>query len=154
MVGFSSPKRSKYTVSVAAQHAKNSDAELVLVRIIPDPKKVGVIATLISSDRPVETAQHQIDQVVEQLKAEGVKASGLVRVGEVAPDIIKVAKELSIDVLFVGTMNFDERPRFLMARDPIVSYLVERCPISLFLVRQEHSPDIRGSELIADQQDI
>jgi hypothetical protein len=76
VVAFSSPKRSANTVELAAKHAKAIDAELILLRIIPDPEKVGVVAQLISSERPVDTAQRQIDEVVARLIQQGVKASG------------------------------------------------------------------------------
>jgi nucleotide-binding universal stress UspA family protein len=139
VVAFSSPKRSAKTVEKAAQHAKAMDAELVLLRIIPDPEKVGVVAQLISTDRPIDKAQLQIDEVVAKLREQGVNASGLVRVGQVAKSIVKIASdELKADLLFVGTANVG-KSFFLMERDPIVSYLVANSPVSLYLVRQEMS---------------
>ncbi|HEY9773590.1 MAG TPA: universal stress protein [Planktothrix sp.] len=139
VVAFSSPKRSAKTVEKAAQHAKAMDAELVLLRIIPDPEKVGVVAQLISSDRPSEKAQQQIDEVVAKLKEQGVNASGLVRVGQVAKSIVKIANdELKADLIFVGTASVG-KSFFMMERDPIVNYLVANCPVSLFLVRQDTS---------------
>lgn len=139
MVAFSSPKRSAKTVAVAAQYAKAMDAELVLMRVVPDAEKVGVVAQLIETDRPAEKAQQQIDQVVAQLCAQGVKASGVVLKGEVAPGIIKGAEELGVSLVFVGTMSFQPKPRFFMAKDPIVHYLVDHCPISLCLVRNDET---------------
>src|ERR1700728_99220 len=139
VVAFSSPKRSAKTVEKAAQHAKAMDAELVLLRIIPDPEKVGVVAQLISTDRPIDKAQLQIDEVVAKLREQGVNASGLVRVGQVAKSIVKIASdELKADLLFIGTANVG-KSFFLMERDPIVSYLVANSPVSLYLVRQEMS---------------
>ncbi|MFN8654859.1 MAG: universal stress protein [Candidatus Obscuribacterales bacterium] len=137
MVAFSSPKRSARTVEAAARQAKALGAEVVLLRVIPDAEKVGIVAQLIATDRPVEKAQEQINMVVGQLQGEGVKASGAVKVGEVGPGIVKAATEMEIDMLFVGTMNFQAKPRFLMARDPIVHYLVDHCPVNLVLIRQD-----------------
>jgi nucleotide-binding universal stress UspA family protein len=137
VVAFSSPKRSANTVELAAKHAKAIDAELILLRIIPDPEKVGVVAQLISSERPVDTAQRQIDEVVARLKQQGVNASGLVKLGEVAKGIMRGAEELHADLLYVGTTNVAKRPMFLMKRDPIVRYLVDHCSISLCLVRRD-----------------
>lgn len=139
MVAFSSPKRSAKTVAVAAQHAKGLGAELVLMRVVPDAEKVGVVAQLIETDRPHEKAQSQIDQVVEQLTTQGVNATGLVRKGEVAPGIIQAAEELGVSLVFVGTASFQPKPRFFMAKDPIVHYLVDHCPISLVLVRADET---------------
>lgn len=141
MVAFSSPKRSAKTVEMAAQHAKALGAELVLVRVIPDPHKVGVIAELIATDKPVEKAQEQINQAVAQLQEQGVNASGIVKVGEVSPGIVQVAQELNADLLFVGTTNVENKPFFLMERDPIVHYLVDKCPIPLCLVRHDIPPE-------------
>ena len=62
-VAFSSPKRSAKTIEIAAAQAKAVNAELVLLRIIPDPEKVGVVAQLISSDRPQDKARMQIDEL-------------------------------------------------------------------------------------------
>lgn len=136
-VAFSSPKRSARTIELAARQAKSVGAELILLRIIPDPEKVGVIAQLISSDRPIDKAQLQIDQCVKDLTAQGIKASGIVRVGEVARGIIQVAQEVNADILYVGTTNVGGRNFFMMKKDPIVHYLVDHCPITLCLVRHD-----------------
>jgi nucleotide-binding universal stress UspA family protein len=141
VVAFSSPKRSAKTVDAAARQAVALNAELVLLRIIPDPQKVGVVAQLISSERPIETAQSQIDEIVAKLKEQGIKASGVVKVGEVAKGIMQGAEELGADLLFLGTTNTAKRPQFLMKKDPIVHYLVDHCPISLCLVRRDFPPD-------------
>lgn len=141
VVAFSSPKRSAKTVEAAAMQAKALNAELVLLRVLPDPEKVGVVAQLISSERPSDTAQTQIDEVVARLKDQGINASGVVKVGEVAKGIMLGALELSADLLFVGTTNLEKRPLFLMKKDPIVRYLVDHCPISLCLVRRDFPSD-------------
>lgn len=148
MVAFSSPKRSSPVVSVAARHAKACGAELIILRVLPDAEKVGIIAQLIATDRPQEKAQKQIDMVVAKLREEGVNAVGELRVGEVGPGISKAAHELGASLLFVGTMNLHEKPRFYMARDPIVHYLVDKCPVSLCLVRGDDAlakPSILGT---------
>ena len=138
MVAFSSPKRSARLVERAAAHAKGTQSELVLVRIIPDPEKVGVVAQLITTDKPIDKAQQQIDEVVGKLKEQGVNASGFVRVGEVAKSLVRIAsEELKSDLVFVGTQNAGGKGFFLMEKDPIVHYLVDNCPASLYLVRHE-----------------
>jgi len=126
---------------MAGQHAKALGAELIRLRVIPAPRKVGVIAELIATDRPVEKAQEQINAAVAQLTEQGVNASGLVKVGEVAPGIVSVALELNVDLLFVGTTNIERKPFFLMEKDPIVHYLVDKCPIPLCLVRHDIPPE-------------
>lgn len=141
VVAFSSPKRSAKTVDAAAMQAKALNAELILLRIIPDPEKVGVVAQLISTDRPMETAQSQIDEVVAKLREQGINASGIAKRGEVARGIMQGAEELKADLLYVGTTNIEKRPLFLMKKDPIVRYLVDHCPISLCLVRRDFTEE-------------
>lgn len=151
VVAFSSPKRSARTVEAAARHAKALGAEVVLIRILPDPDKVGIVAQLISSDRPENKAKSQIDDVVGKLTAQGLKASGEVRIGEVAVGIIQAAVELKADLLFAGTTDVNVQPFPLMKKDPIVHYLVNNSPISLFLVR--HDPAEAESEYESDTPD-
>lgn len=152
MVAFSSPKRSAKTVAVASQFAKTTGAEVILLRVVPDAEKVGVVAQLIATDRPEMKAQQQIDTVVAQLREQGINASGHVRVGEVAAGIIRAAEELGVTMIFVGTMSFQPKPRFFMARDPIVHYLVDHCPISLCLVRNDETQEqIEAAEAAEDQ---
>lgn len=143
VVAFSSPKRSARTVEAAARHAKALGAEVVLVRMVPDPNKVGVVAQLISSDRPVDKAKSQIDDVVAKLKEQGINATGEVRVGEVAMGIVRAVVELKADLLFVGTTTIGAQSPtfFLMKKDPIVHYLVDHSPISLVLIRHDVIPD-------------
>lgn len=153
MVAFSSPKRSAKTVAIAAQQAKAVGAELVLVRVVPDAVKVGIVAQLIETDRPYDKAQSQIDNAVAQLQAQGVTASGHVRKGEVAQGIIAAAEELDVNMVFVGTASFQPKPRFFMAKDPIVHYLVDHCPISLVLVRNDETVDQLDAADTAEGED-
>lgn len=144
MVAFITPKRSARTVETAAQHAKALNAELVLLRMVPDPAKVGVVAQLIATERPVEKATEQVEMVAAQLREQGINASGVVNVGEVSAGIVQAAIDMGIDLLFVGTtgMGPPKAFPFLMSKDPIVNYLVDKSPISLVLVRGE--PDTDG----------
>lgn len=135
LIAFSSPKRSATTLEIAARHAKALSAEIFVLRVVPDPKRVGVVAELIASDRPLDRAKSQIAEAVESLQKKGIKAAGDVRIGRVGRTIIEVVKEVNADLVFVGTIGLSSSPFFLMPRDPIVNYLVEHCPASLVLVR-------------------
>lgn len=140
VVAFSSPKRSARTVDAAAKQARAIGADLVLLRIIPDPEKVGVVAQLISTERPQEKAQSQVDEVSAQLREQGINASGIVKVGEVAKAIVATAEELKADMLFVGTTSVGGG-FFLMKKDPIVHYLVDNCPVNLCLIRSDFADE-------------
>jgi nucleotide-binding universal stress UspA family protein len=135
LVAFSSPKRSAKTLEVASDYAKSMSADLVLLRVIPDPKRVGVVAELIATDRPAQTAKAQIDEAVAALLAKGLQASGEVREGPVVDTIIAFAKEIDAKMIFLGTRG-EPPPAFsLVPQDPLVHYLVDNCPISICLVR-------------------
>jgi nucleotide-binding universal stress UspA family protein len=150
VVAFSSPKRSEKTVRLAAAKAKALDAELVLLRILPDPGKVGVVAQLISTDRPMNKVKAQIDKIVEQLKSEGIKASGVIKVGEVAKGIVSTVKELEADLLFVGTSPIGQRHFFAIGTDPIARYLFNHCPTSICFVRGDINIGATGGDLVGD----
>ncbi len=45
-------------------------------------------------------------------------------------------------MLFVGTNDMPAAPVFFMERDPIVHYLVNRCPLPLALIRTERMNEI------------
>jgi nucleotide-binding universal stress UspA family protein len=142
MVAFASPKRSAKVVQVAAEHAKLQNAELILVRVVPDPQQVGVVAQLVASRRPEEKADSQIEQVVNELKAQGVNASGMVKTGAVAKTIIQTAKEMQADTLYVGSSTVDSKPFYLTVNDPIVHYLVDNCPMTLCIIRHNVSREV------------
>jgi len=135
VVAFSSPKRSAITVERAAAHATAMNAEVVLLRIVPDPEKVGVVAQLISTDRPLDKAKKQVENVAAKLRARGINASGMVKVGAVAKTLASATQELGADLLFVGTAEAKGGGIFILKSDPIVRYLVENCTVNLMLVR-------------------
>lgn len=150
VVAFSSPKRSAKTVDAAARHARALGAELVLLRVVPDPTKVGVVAQLISTERPLDKAKSQVDEVVARLKESGVEASGIVKVGEVAKSIVETTQQLGADMLFVGTTDVTKHPsNFFFKRDPIVNYLVDNCGSALVLIR---TPDMVS--IADDEEDL
>jgi nucleotide-binding universal stress UspA family protein len=136
LVAFSSPKRSAKTVDVAAQHAKALGAEIILLRVIPDPRQMGVVAQLIATERPADKARVHLAKGVEDLETRGVKATGELRTGPVAPTILTTAIELEVDLIFLGTIrgssSFSMTPR-----DPVLTYLVENSPISLCIIKRD-----------------
>jgi len=141
MVAFASPKRSRKIVNLAAQNAKAMDAEVVVVRVIADPAKVGIVAELIATDTPKETAERQIEEVVGQLQAQGIKASGLLKVGPVADTLVSTAQELGADVVYIGSAPVKPKSFSITIKDPILHYMVDNCPVALLIAR-----DIDGED--------
>ena len=141
MVAFASPKRSRKIVNLAAQNAKALDAEVVIVRVMADPAKVGIVAELIATDAPKETADRQIEEVVGQLQAQGVRASGLLKVGPVADTLVSTAKDLGADMVYIGSAPVKPKTFSIAIKDPILHYMVDNCPVPLLVAR-----DVDGEE--------
>lgn len=141
MVAVTSPKKSENVIDIAAAHAIGMGAELIVLRVIPDPTKVGVIAQLISTDRPQEKASEHIELIVSRLKERGITCSGEIRTGPVAKGIVKAAEEHDIDVLFAGACHPEDRGFLMGQTDPIMRYLVDNLPMSLCVVRTSTGDD-------------
>lgn len=153
MVAVTSPKKSENVIDIAAAHAQGMGAELVVLRVLPDPKKVGVIAQLISSDRPQEKANEHVDLIVNRLKERGISCTGEIRTGPVAKGIVKAAEEHDVDMLFAGACHPDDRGFILGQSDPILKYLVDNLPMSLCVVRTTSSDDNGDDEVEASTSD-
>ena len=151
MVAVTSPKKSENVIGVAAAHALGMGAELIVLRVIPDPEKVGVVAQLISSERPQNKAEEHISRIVDDLKARGIEVRGEVRTGKVAAGIVKAAEEHDVDLLFAGACHPDDKGFTLGQKDPILSYLVDNLPTNLCVVRttseQENAEDENGNDI-------
>ena len=139
MVAFSSPKRCQATILEAARQARDAKAELVLVRVIADPRRVGVIAELIATGEPLQKAQRQVEGVVANLRNFGLDARGYVRIDDVGPGIIKAAQEMKADKIFLGARNFGRRSSLFGWRNPIRTYVLKKSHIPVCLV-QESAP--------------
>jgi nucleotide-binding universal stress UspA family protein len=161
LVTFVSPKRSARTLQVAAEHARALGAEIIVLKVVPDAHKVGVVAELIASDRPTQKATEQVGQAARQLDMMGIAARGVVRVDEVAEGIVRAALEWHADVVYVGTFQSPETLR--MQNDPIARHLIDHCQSNVILVRsgdpvEEVQPPLaRAGQFImsgrADQSD-
>ena len=139
MVAFITRKRSLKTAEMAADQARAHNAEVLIVKVIPDPHKVGTVAELIATERPMNKAREQVEAMAQELRDKGINAQGIVWVDEVAQGIVNAAVKHNVDLLFVGTVNSapGHMKSFFMQKDPIAHYVIDHCPISVCLVRQE-----------------
>ena len=134
LVTFISPKRSARTLQVAADHARALGAEIIVLKVVPDAHKVGVVAELISSDRPTQKATEQVARAAHDLDRQGIAARGVVRVDEVSEGILRAAIEWHADAVYVGTFQSPDTLR--LQNDPIARFLIDHCPANVILVRQ------------------
>jgi nucleotide-binding universal stress UspA family protein len=149
LVTFVSPKRSARTLEVAAEHARALGAEIIVLKVVPDAHKVGVVAELIASDRPMQKATEQVGQAARQLDMMGIAARGVVRVDEVAEGIVRAALEWHADVVYVGTFQSPETLR--VQNDPIARHLIEHCQSNVILVRSADHGEEVPLRLVRDQ---
>lgn len=134
MVAFISQKRSAEVLKTAGTFAKASGAEVVVLKIIPDPQKVGVVAQVFATERPTMKAEEQVQAAASALRDTGITANALVVVDEVAQGIVRAAKDQKIDMLFLGSVRKNEKS--IMGDDPIAKYVIEHCPTSVCLIKQ------------------
>lgn len=139
LVTFISPKRSARTLQVASEHARATGAEIIVLKVVPDAHKVGVIAELIATDRPVQKATEQVTAVTTALTARGIASRGVVRVDEVAEGIVRSALEWQADAVYVGTFWSPQHYAFI--EDPIVRHVLDHCAANVVLVRQYEMPE-------------
>jgi nucleotide-binding universal stress UspA family protein len=133
LVTFISPKRSAGTLQLAAEHARLMNAEIIVLKIVPDAHKVGVVAELIESDRPAQKAAEQVGEAARALHAQGIAARGVVRVDEVSEGIVRSALEWQANAVYVGTFATPENPSLM--NDPIAHYVIRHCAADVILVR-------------------
>jgi nucleotide-binding universal stress UspA family protein len=134
LVTFISPKRSARTLQVAAEHALALGAEIIVLKVVPDAHKVGVVAELIASDRPTQKATQQVAKAAHELDRQGIAARGVVLVDDVTEGILRASIEWHADAVYVGTHQSPDTLR--LQNDPIARFLIDRCPANVILVRQ------------------
>lgn len=142
VVAFAGAEESQGTLAVAVQLAAASQAYITILKVLPDPRAVGVVAELIATDEPFIVAQDELKVVVEELMHNDIDASGVVRsADEVGKGIVSAAVELAADMVFLGTRDVTKRAGSIMDNDPIAHYVVNHCPAHVVLVRSRSSVD-------------
>lgn len=107
-----------------------------ILKVLADPRSVGVVAELIATDEPFILATKDVQEVVEELIRDDSNVKGEVRnVDEVAKGIIAAVAELGADMVFLGTRDVSHAAGFMTDNDPIAHYVLEHCPANIVLVR-------------------
>jgi nucleotide-binding universal stress UspA family protein len=134
LVAVADRESSHKAIQTASSYARALNAELILVNVLGDPHRVGVVAELIESDLPVIEAKTWLKETIDSLAAVGVTSSFLLLRGEVGAVIVREAVEQAAQVVFLSTTLKHEG--FEIEHDPIAHYVIEHCPTDVYLVRQ------------------
>ena len=93
LVAVADRESSRKAIQTASTYARALNAELILVNVLGDPHRVGVVAQLIESDLPVIEAKLWLKETIDSLSAVGVTSSFLLLRGEVGAVIVREAVE-------------------------------------------------------------
>lgn len=104
-----------------------------IVTAIEDPMAYGVTYHASYRDHR-EEAQRYLDEALRALEAGGIRARGILRVGEAADEILAVARELAPDLLIVGSHGRGPMGRFMLGS--VSEALVHRWTGPLLVVRK------------------
>lgn len=84
--------------------------------------------------REYSDAQRLLDSEVERLRQAGFKASGEIRTGHAAEEIVRLAAELKSDIIAVGSHGLSGARRFLLGS--VSDRVFEYAPCSVLIVKQ------------------
>ena len=136
-------KALKYGVSLARRYG----AEVCILDVVHNPFGYeGFNLPMISLDNEYENiikeAKKELDGIIAEEKAKGLPIQSLIREGEPATEIIKVIKEMNIDLLILLAHNESRLERLESRLERLIfgrSYeeLIRKMPCPILLVNQE-----------------
>lgn len=97
---------------VQAEALLRPDDELLVVMVVP----VAVIAEFADVPPDISTARAQglVNAAVSELRERSVRAMGLVREGDIADEILKLAADMSVDIIVIGHRGLSKIGRFAL----------------------------------------
>lgn len=96
----------KFTLPVAIQQAQAYKAELRIAHILPDPNTSLIDPVLMvnaDSVRMMQSAEKSIREALAAIKSSGIRCSSHLIAGDVAGEIIKIARDWKADRLIAGS---------------------------------------------------
>jgi len=111
LVAFDGSESSRKALDQAAGLLKESD-ELLVVMVVP----VAAIAEFAEVAPDISTARALglVNSAVAELKERGVRALGLVRQGDIAEEILKIAADMPVDIIVIGHRGLSKVGRFAL----------------------------------------
>ena len=111
LVAFDGSETSRKALG-QAEGLLRGDDELLVVMVVP----VAAIAEFadVPADMSTAKAHGLVNAAVSELKERGVKAMGLVREGDIADEILKIAADMPVDIIVVGHRGLSKVGRFAL----------------------------------------
>jgi nucleotide-binding universal stress UspA family protein len=115
--------------------------KVILMTVVPEYTFLGGITLKkLSRDSSEKTAQEQkawqlLEKPIEALNAGGIKAAGLLRWGNPAEEILKVADEHGISLIVIGAKGLTDSAEFLLGG--VALAVMKHAKTSVLLVRNK-----------------
>ena len=111
LVAFDGSETSRKAVKQAAGIMRQDD-ELLILMVVP----VAAIAEFADVPPDISTAKAHglVNSAVAELKEGGVRALGMVREGDIADEILKIAADMPVDIIVIGHRGVSKIGRFAL----------------------------------------
>jgi nucleotide-binding universal stress UspA family protein len=111
LVAFDGSETSRKAINQAAGLLREGD-ELLVLMVVP----VAAIAEFADVPPDISTvkAHGLVNAAVSELKERGIKALGMVREGDIADEILKIAAEMPVDIIVIGHRGLSKIGRFAL----------------------------------------
>lgn len=121
LVAYDGSELAKKALEKAARLLKEGD-ELVLVHVIP----VNILAEFaeMAPDVTKAKAQGMMNEALAGLRTKGKGATGMVREGDIAEEILKIGNDLQVDLIVLGEKGVSKVGRFALGSvaDKVMRY--------------------------------
>jgi nucleotide-binding universal stress UspA family protein len=111
LVAFDGSETSRKALKQAAA-IMGPDDELLVLMVVP----VAAIAEFADVPPDISTAKATglVNAAVAELKEGGVRALGMVRQGDIADEILKIAADMPVDIIVIGHRGLSKIGRFAL----------------------------------------
>jgi CBS domain-containing protein/nucleotide-binding universal stress UspA family protein len=132
-----------YALEEALRTLPLATAEVCVVTVAPPTPVLGVVEQdVLTLRRASELAQDDMNAAVRALAAGGVRARGLVRVGDAAQEILIAAREVRPDIIVMGCHGRGAVDRFMVGS--VSNTVVNQWEGSVLVVRKPAGVSARG----------
>jgi nucleotide-binding universal stress UspA family protein len=130
-------KALQYAVSFAREH----DAEVILVHILPAANTEYSALALLQADATPDTLI-QLNKLAEKEVGKRALVEVAVRTGAPATEILKVAREMEVDLIIISTHGRTGLTHLLMGS--VAEEVVQKAPCPVLVVRQKEHEFLRS----------